>query len=97
MAKKSKNLLVDIIDTFTIHNIDRILVIDQDCSKLINYGDNVVIKSKSCEEVVAKLLDGFLEDGNKYPGIKSDKVSSLRVSNLDFPANFGFLGSKMYK
>jgi len=85
----------NIIDTFTIENRDRILVLDRDCSKDVKYGGNIEIVASTGETVTTKLLDGFIDDGSKYGSEMPAKISSLRVENASFPDGVDFKGSKL--
>jgi hypothetical protein len=90
------SLLGTILDTFTMNDgADRVIIIDNDCSKDVNYGDYIEVVSITGECVKVILQDGFTDDASKYGIIKSEKVSSLRIKNLDFPEKVNFKGGRV--
>lgn len=65
-----------IIDTFTMRETSRVLLIDQDCSKDVHIGDTINVVS-GLTTVKTKVLGTLLE---------KDNTSSLEVENVGFPS-----------
>lgn len=66
-----------------MHDIDRVIIVDVDCSSTVKYGDYIEVVYLSGKSVKAQVLDGFLEEGSKF-GAKSEKISAIRIKNDGF-------------
>lgn len=81
-----KTLLGKIIDTFAMSGLgSRVLVIDNDCSKDIQYGEMLEVHMHDGKIITAKLLDGVQEPGKNF-GVDKETVSPLRVEDSGFSA-----------
>ena len=79
-----KTLLGKIVESFEMAGLgSRVLVIDNDCSKIIQYGEMVEVHMHDGSVVTAKLLDGVQEPGSNF-GIDMETVSPLRVEDSGF-------------
>lgn len=91
-----KKLLGTIVDSFTMQDVDRIILLDRDCSAELKVGDSVIVKFSSGQSTVVKVLDAFLEPGSKW-NVKAEQIASLRVENIGFPNDpKSIIGSKVF-
>ena len=90
-----QKLLGSIFETFTIMDKHRVIVLDRDCSEEINRGDIIDIVFKSGNKTTIQTLDCLSEKGPKM-GVEADKVVSLRVNNIDFPAYDEVIGAQIF-
>ena len=79
-----KKILGKIVDSFTMENRGRVIILDRDCSADLNSGDLVTVTFTSGSSTTVKVLDATLEDGVKF-SIDSDKIATIRVENSGFP------------
>lgn len=72
-----------IIESFTIRDTTRVILLDQDCSSLIKAGDTIEIKLPS-GSINTKVLGALLNKGSEFK-VQVDMISSLEVENVNFP------------
>ena len=81
----TKKILGKIVDSFTMKDVYRIILLDRDCSADLISGDSVTVTFHSGGATTVKVLDALLGDGAKLGIKESNKVASLRVENTGFP------------
>lgn len=77
-----------IIESFTMQDVNRVMLLDRDCSADLKVGDLVRVEFSSGTSTVVKVLDAFLEEGSKF-GVKAEKIASIAVNNVGFPKDYG--------
>ncbi len=89
-----KKLLGKIVDSFTMQGVQRIILLDRDCSADLKSGDLVEIKLPSGKTNKVVVLDALLEDGTPYK--ISGKIASIVVENKGF-TDESLVGCEAYR
>ena len=92
----SSKFLGLVLETFTMGNKLRVLVIDGDCSKDLKYGKSIEVHFASGSKTKVVVFDGFLQSAEKFHSATSNQVSSLSAENLNFPEYKEIIGAKVY-
>lgn len=82
-----------IIESFTIRDVTRVILLDQDCSSLIKVGDTIEVKLPS-GSISTKVLSALLNKGSTFK-VQTDMISSLEVENVNF-SNESIVGGEVF-
>lgn len=72
-----------ILDSFTMHNTHRVIIVDADCFSQLKSGDFIEVVYFDGRSVRTQVLDGILDEGAKFNS-KNERVSAIRVNNDGF-------------
>jgi len=90
-----KKTLGIILDSFTIQEVSRVIILDSDCSADLKVGDSIYIEFKDGKINTVKVLDTLLDDGVRFD-YNFPKISTLKVENIGFPSE-PLVGLKVFK